>query len=90
MLAARRNIWRKYRDWQMVALAGVLGFAVTLVAMEIIDAYSVSLTSLSIALAAVAGSLFGVCLVGSLSAWRIRRTLASQNVQLDAALNNMI
>ena len=74
----------------MVVFAGVLGFAVTLMAMEIIGAYSVSLTALSIALAAVAGSLLGVCLAGALSAWRVRRKLSEQNMQLDAALNNMI
>ncbi|MGA2565596.1 MAG: hypothetical protein ABSF41_02080, partial [Pseudolabrys sp.] len=66
----------------------MLGFAVTLVVMEIIEAYLVSLTSLSVALATVAGSLFGVCLAGAISGWRIRRKLASQNMQLDAALNN--
>ena len=82
--------WNRYRHWRRVVSAGVLGFAVTLAAMEIIDAYSVPLTALSIALAAVAGSLFGVCLVGSLSAGRVRRQLAGQNMQLDAALNNMI
>jgi PAS domain-containing protein len=82
--------WNRYRHWRRVTVAGVLGFAVTLAAMQIIDAYSVRLTALSIALAAVAGSLVGVCVVGSLSAWRIRRRLAGQNMQLDAALNNMI
>ena len=80
----------KYRDRQMVVLAGVLGFAVTLAVTEFINAYSVSLTSLSIALAAVAGSLFGVCMAGAWSAWRVRRTLSEQNVRLDVALNNMI
>ena len=56
--------------------------------MEIIDAYSVSLTALR-SLTAVAGSLLGVCLAGALSAWRVRRKLSEQNMQLDAALNNM-
>jgi diguanylate cyclase (GGDEF)-like protein/PAS domain S-box-containing protein len=82
--------WSNYRHWRRVASAGVLGFAITLVVMEIIEAYLVSLTSLSVALATVAGSLFGVCLAGAISGWRIRRKLASQNMQLDAALNNMI
>ena len=82
--------WSSYRHWRRVASAGVLGFAVTLVAMEIIEAYLVSLTSLSVTLATVAGSLFGVGLAGTISGWRIRRKLASQNMQLDAALNNMI
>ncbi len=93
MQAANRSLskyWTRYRHWRMVAFAGVLGFAVTLVVVEIIGTYSVSLTPLSIALAAVSGSLLGICLVGSLSAWGIRRKLAGQNVQLDAALNNMI
>ncbi len=58
--------------------------------MEIIGAHSQPLTPLSIVLAVIAGSLFGVCLAGALSGWHIRRKLASQNMQLDAALNNMI
>src|SRR5512146_144145 len=91
MQAANRSLSKYWvPHWRMVAFAGVLGFAVTLVVVEIIDAYSLSLTPLSIGLAAVSGSLLGICLVGSLSAWGIRRKLASQNVQLDAALNNMI
>ena len=84
------KILGKYRDWQMVVLAGVLGFAVTLAVMEIVEAYSVSLTSLSIALAAVTGSLLGICLVGAISAWRVRQALSEQNRRLDGALNNMI
>jgi diguanylate cyclase (GGDEF)-like protein/PAS domain S-box-containing protein len=80
----------KYRDWRMVVFAGVLGFAVTLATMELIDAYSVPLSALSIALAAVAGSLFGICVVGALLAWRVRQKLREQNIRLDAAINNMI
>ena len=93
MQAANRSLSRhstRYGHWRLVAFAGVLGFAVTLLTMEIISTRALSLTPLSIALAAVSGSLFGICLVGSLSAWGIRHKLASQNVQLDAALNNMI
>jgi len=85
-----QNNVESYRDWRMVVLAGVLGFAVTLAVMEIIDAYLLSLTSLSIALAAVTGSLSGICLVGSFSAWRVRQKLSEQNMRLDDALNNMI
>ncbi len=80
----------KYRDWRTVIVAGALCFAATLAVMEIVDSYSLSLTSLSIALAAVAGALCGMCLVGSLLAWRVRRDLSEQNRQLDGAINNMI
>ncbi len=45
----------EYRDWRMVTFAGVLGVAIALAMMEIIDAYSVSASSISIALAAVVG-----------------------------------
>jgi len=79
----------KYCDWRTLSLAGVLGFAVTLAGMEIVDSYSTSLTSLSIALAAVAGALFAMLVVGSLSAWRVRQKLGEQNMRLDGALNNM-
>ena len=40
------KILGKYRDWQMVILAGVLGFVITLAVMEMINAYALSLTSL--------------------------------------------
>jgi oleate hydratase len=78
------------RDWRMVSIAGVLGCAVTLAAMEIIDAYTASLTSLSIALAAVAGSMFGMFLVGSLSALRVKQKLSEQNMRLDGALGSAV
>ncbi len=69
-----RKFWGRYHDWRIVAFAGVLCFAVTIAAMKIIGAYSVSLTALSIVLAAVAGSLLGVCLVGAFAAWRVQTT----------------
>lgn len=80
----------KHRDWRMIAFAGLLGLVATLAVMEVIGAYSASLTLLSIALAAVVGSLFGVYLVGTVSASRIRRKLSEQNMRLDGAINNMI
>ncbi|HLF22506.1 MAG TPA: PAS-domain containing protein, partial [Burkholderiales bacterium] len=80
----------KYRDWRMVIFAGALGFLVALAATELIDAYSVPLTSLSIVLAAVIGALLGVCLAGALTAWRTRRKLSEQNMRVDGAINNMI
>ena len=65
-------------------------FAFTLLAMEILSARAMSLTSLTVVLAAVAGSLLGVCVVGAISGWHIRRKLASQNLLLDAAIDNMV
>jgi diguanylate cyclase (GGDEF)-like protein/PAS domain S-box-containing protein len=79
-----------HRDWRLVTAAGLLGFAVTLAAMKLIDAYSVSLTGLSIALAAICGALAGICIVGSWSALRMRRKLRERNKWLDSAVNNMI
>jgi diguanylate cyclase (GGDEF)-like protein/PAS domain S-box-containing protein len=85
-----RKYLSKYRNWRMAILAGVLGFAVSLSIMMLIDAYSVSLTSLSIALAAVVGTLFGMSAVGAVSSLRVRRKLSEQNMRLDGAINNMI
>ena len=79
-----------YRHWRMVTFAGALGFVVALMAAEAVDAYSQPLTSLSIALAVVAGSLLGVCFTGAISGWHIKRKLSEQNMRLDGALNNMI
>ena len=89
MLRTIKNMG-KYRDWQMAILAGVLGFVITLAVMEMINAYALSLTSLSIALAAVTGSLSSICVAGSFSAWRVRQKLSEQNMRLDGALNNMV
>ncbi len=88
MVGASKKL-RKYRDRWAVSLAGLLGFALTAGVMEIIDHYSVSLSALSIALAAVVGALSGMLLVGSVVAVRVRRKLSEQNLRLDAALNNM-
>src|SRR6185437_12537619 len=89
MFRASKHL-RKYRGWRMTTFAGVLGFAVTLTAMKIIDVYFTSLTSLSIALMAVVGSLLGICVAGSLTAGRVRRKLSEQNMQFHGAINNMI
>jgi diguanylate cyclase (GGDEF)-like protein/PAS domain S-box-containing protein len=80
----------KYRDWRVVVFAGALGFLLTLALMELIGAFSVSLTTLSIMLAAGVGALFGVCVAGAAWSWRVRGALAEQNMRLDAAVNNMI
>ena len=80
----------RFRDWQMIGFAGVLVFAATFAAIEAVDAFSRSLTGLSMSLTAVAGSLFGMCFVASISAWRVRHKLSEQNARLDGALNNMV
>ena len=82
------SFFGEYRDRQMIAFAGVLGIAVAVVMMGIIDAYSVSPSAVSLTLAAVVGA-FGICIVGSMSAWRIRQKLSEQNLRFDVALNNM-
>ncbi|HEX5211917.1 MAG TPA: hypothetical protein VFW22_09305, partial [Pseudolabrys sp.] len=73
----------KYRHWRTIAFAGVFSFAATLLAMEILSARAISLTSPTIIVATVAGSLFGVCIAGAVSGWHIRRKLAGQNQLLD-------
>jgi hypothetical protein len=62
----------RYRDWRIVVFTGALGFAVMLAVTTIINAYSLTLTSPSIALAAAAGSLLSICLLGLFSAWRVQ------------------
>ena len=89
MLRTLRFI-RLYRDWRLLAVAGALGLLVTIAVLKIVDAYAVSVSALSIALAAVAGSLLGTGLAGSVSALRIRRKLREQNARLNGAINNMI
>jgi diguanylate cyclase (GGDEF)-like protein/PAS domain S-box-containing protein len=79
-----------YRDWRIIVFAGAFGFAVTLAVLDIIGTFSLPLATLALSLAAVVGSLFGICAAGALSAWRVRRQLKEQNMQLDGAINNMI
>ena len=79
-----------YSHWRLVLFAGALGFLVALMAAEAVDANSQPLTSLSVALAVVAGSLLGVCFTGAIPGWHIKRKLSEQNMRLDGALNNMI
>ena len=74
----------------MTGLAGLLGFALTIVAMEIVSAYSVPLTTSSVILSAVIGSFLGMSLVAQRSALRVRQQLHEQNKWLDGAINNMI
>ena len=81
---------RLYRDWRLVVVAGVLGLLVTLAATKIADVYAASITTLSIALAAVAGALLGIGFAASISQWRIRQRLREQNLRLKGAINNMI
>ena len=88
-MARAHRYWVRYRHWRVVVYAGALGFFLTLMAMETVDAFAPQ-TPLSIALAVIAGSLSGVCVAGALSGWHIRRKLSEQNRQLDVALNNMI
>ena len=88
-MARARSYRPKYRYWRTVAFAGLFGFAFTLLAMEVLSTRAMSLTSLTVVLAAMAGSLFGVCVVGAISGSRIRRRLGKQNILLDAALGNM-
>ncbi len=80
---------RQYRDWRVVVFAGALGFLLTLALMEAIGAFSVSLTTLSVLLAAGVGALFGICVAGAAWSLRVRGALAEQNMRLDAAVNNM-
>ena len=80
----------RYRGWRTVVYSGLFGFAGTLVAMLIIEGTSPAVNGLSIALAAIAGGLVGVCLAGTWSALRIVRKLGAQNMRRDFALNNMM
>jgi diguanylate cyclase (GGDEF)-like protein/PAS domain S-box-containing protein len=76
------------RDLRILLFAGLLGIVVAVATVAIIHFYSMFSDSLPLVLSAVAGA-FGICLVGSISVWRIRQKLSEQNRQLDVALNNM-
>src|SRR5690348_7430424 len=75
-------------DQRMLLFAGLLGIVVGLATVLIIQFSSFFSNSMSLVLAAVAGA-FGICLIGSISVWRIRQKFSEQNRQLDVALNNM-
>src|SRR5471030_232289 len=79
-----------HRDLRMVGIAGVLGLAVTLASMVVLDAYFVSQTAQLIGLAAVIGSLAGVCVAGAATVLKAKQKLSKHISNLDVALNNMI
>ncbi len=87
MFGKRTSLHR--HDWRTVVFAGTVGFALTLGFMLGIERFSVSLTALSIALAAVVGALIGVCLTAALASRRARRALSEQNDRLGHAIDNM-
>ncbi len=78
------------RDWQIVTLAGTLGFAIAFAVMEAAVAYSMALHALSIALVVVAGLMLSMGVGIRLSARHVRQNLGGEKARLDAALNNMI
>jgi diguanylate cyclase (GGDEF)-like protein/PAS domain S-box-containing protein len=73
----------------MLAVAGVLGIAATLTAIEVTRAYAPLPAALAAALSALAGALAAMCLAAALSAWRVKRGIHEQNLRLEDALNNM-
>ncbi len=89
MFRALKNLGED-RERRMTGLAGLLGFALTVAAMEIVSAYSMPLTTSSVILSAVIGSFLGMSLVAQRSALRVRQQLHEQNKWLDGAINNMI
>ncbi len=86
MFRALKN-FNSYRGWRKYCFVGALAIAAALAVAEAIYVFSVPPGSILFAFIAVAG-VFGVCLVGAMSA-RIRQKLSDQNLQLDVALNNM-
>jgi diguanylate cyclase (GGDEF)-like protein/PAS domain S-box-containing protein len=80
----------RFRDWWMVAYAGVLGFAIALAAVEFIDMAVTRLHGLSILLPALAGAVVGMSLAGVWSALQVVQKLSAQNSRRRVALNNMV
>jgi diguanylate cyclase (GGDEF)-like protein/PAS domain S-box-containing protein len=80
----------RFKHWQMVVLAGALGFVLAFAASLTVGAVSKPLSSASTVFVTVIGSLCGVCLAGAISGWSMRRKLAQRNNQLDGAINSMV
>ena len=78
------------RDWRSLVVGGALGLLLALTATEIVDAYAVSASAISMSLAVGAGSLLGIGVAGSVSALRIKHKLSEQNQRLNGAINNMV
>jgi diguanylate cyclase (GGDEF)-like protein/PAS domain S-box-containing protein len=76
-------------DWRLLCVAGILGFAATLIAVEAARAYAPLLNWLYVVLAALAGGLAAMAFTGTLLTWRVKLSLYRNNLQLNAALNNM-
>lgn len=76
-----------YRDWRLIAFAGLVGAIASLAAMGIIFIYT-GAASVSFALAMLAAAA-GLALLAALLAWGIRRNSGEQVLRIDEALNNM-
>jgi diguanylate cyclase (GGDEF)-like protein/PAS domain S-box-containing protein len=76
-----------YRDWRLIAFAGLVGAIASLAAMGFIFFYT-GFASASFALAMLATAAALMFLASAL-AWQIRRNGGEQHLRLDEALNNM-
>ena len=76
-----------YRDWRLIAFAGLIGAIAGLAAMGFIFFYTgIASTSFTQAVLITAGTL---ALLASALVWQIRRSGGEQYLRLDEALNNM-
>ena len=76
-----------YRDWRLIAFAGLVGAIASLAAMGIVFFFTgIASTSFAEAMFVAAAAL---ALVAAIFGWQIRRNGGEQNLRLDEALNNM-
>ncbi|HET7912559.1 MAG TPA: EAL domain-containing protein [Pseudolabrys sp.] len=81
------GVFTAYRDWRLIAFAGLTGAIAGLAAMGFIFFYTgIASTSFTQAVLIAAGTL---ALLASALVWQIRRSGGEQYLRLDEALNNM-
>ena len=81
------GVFTAYRDWRLIAFAGLIGAIAGLAAMGFIFFYTgIASTSFTQAVLIAAGTL---ALLASALVWQIRRSGGEQYLRLDEALNNM-
>jgi diguanylate cyclase (GGDEF)-like protein/PAS domain S-box-containing protein len=80
---------RKFRNWRLLGLGALVGFAVACAVVALTVGEGQSLSAMPAALALGAGTLLGMAIVFSYCVLRVVRKLHEQNMRRDLALNNM-
>jgi diguanylate cyclase (GGDEF)-like protein/PAS domain S-box-containing protein len=90
VMRRKLNVYKIYRAWRFVAVAGLTGLFASFAAARAIAVASGGVDVLWIALASVAGAAASMAIARAVSGAAIIRKLSSQNRRREVALDNMV